>query len=172
MNCRGAVSRFVPFAFAAAVLLVSSPLASAAPPEPQPVTLGCATDMRVQVLGNTAPASAEGQSLVLVRAFFGVGGGIGPHTHPGTLVVSVESGEFGVTLEEEGDMGMAVMRAGDAGTPAAEQMLTPGDEVILTPGDWFIETGMIHSARNAGDEPVTVLFTGLVTAGQPVTSCA
>lgn len=145
---------------------------SAAPPEPQPVALDCATDMTVQVLGNAMPAAADDQALVLVRAAWAPGGGIGPHTHPGTLVVSVESGSFGVTLEEEGDMGMAVMRSGDAGTPAAEELLTPGQEVILTPGDWFIETGMIHSARNAGDEPVTVLFTGLVAAGQPVTTCA
>ena len=142
----------------------------AAQPEPQPVTLPCATDMRTQVLGNAPPANADGQSLVLVRAFFGVGGGIGPHTHPGTLVVAVESGRFGVTLEEEG-MEMAVMRAGDAGTPAAAEPLTAGREVVLNPGDWFVETGMVHSARTVGDEPVEVVFTGLVAAGQPVTSC-
>ena len=98
---------------------------SAAPPEPKPVTLECATGMTVQVLGNAMPAAAEGQALVLVRASWAPGGGIGPHTHPGSLVVSVESGSFGVTLEAEGDMGMAVRRSGDAGTPAAEEMLTP-----------------------------------------------
>jgi quercetin dioxygenase-like cupin family protein len=146
--------------------------AHAAQPEPQPVTLECATDMRTLVLGATQPASATGQSLVLVRALFGVGGGIGPHTHPGTLVVAVESGQFGVTLEEDSAMHMVIMRAGDEpGTPAAEEMLIPGQEAVLEPGDWFIETGMVHSARTVGDEPVEVTFTGLVEAGQPVTSC-
>jgi quercetin dioxygenase-like cupin family protein len=145
--------------------------ARAAQPESQPVTLECATEMSIQMLGSAQPASAEGQSLVLVRAFFGVGGGIGPHTHPGTLIVAVESGQFGVTLEDDHAMGMAVMRAGEAGTPAVEEMLTPGQETVLNPGDYFIETGMVHSARTVGEEPVAVTFTGLVEAGQPVTSC-
>ncbi|MGH2614998.1 MAG: hypothetical protein ACRDJC_07150 [Thermomicrobiales bacterium] len=145
--------------------------ARAAQPQPQPVTLECATDMSVQVLGNATPASAEDQALVLVRAFFGPGGGIGPHTHPGTLVVAVESGQFGVTLEEEG-MQMDVMRASDdAATPAVTEPLTAGEETVLNPGDWFVETGMVHSARTVGDEPVAVVFTGLVEAGQPVTAC-
>ena len=163
--------------FALALACMSAAVVSAdagtraAQPEPQQVTLPCATAMSTQVLGTAPPASAQGQSLVLVRAFFGVGGGIGPHTHPGTLVVAVVSGRFGVTLEEEGAMGMAVMRAGDAGTPAAEEMLAPGQEVVLEPGDWFVETGMAHSARTVGEEPVEVVFTGLVEAGQPVTSC-
>ena len=115
---------------------------------------------------------ADGQALTLVRAYFGVGGGIGPHTHPGTLIVVVEEGQFGVTLEEESDMGMMVMRASDdAATPPAEEMLMVGQEAVLEPGDWFIETGMVHSARTVGDEPVAVTFTGLTTAGEPLTSC-
>ena len=153
-----------------AVVLSAGAGSRAAQPAPQPVTLPCATDMRTQVLGNAQPASAEGQALVLVRAFFGVGGGIGPHTHPGTLVVAVESGRFGVTLEEEG-MAMTVMRAGGAGTPAAAEPLTAGQEAVLNPGDWFVETGMVHRARTVGDEPARVVFTGLVAAGQPVTRC-
>ena len=165
------VFRFAFLGFAAAVMLTSGPAADAAQPAPQPVTLECATDMSIQVLGNAAPASAEGQSLVLVRAYFGVGGGIGAHTHPGTLIVAVESGSFGVTLEDEG-MEMTVMRASDdAATPAVPEPLVAGQETVLEPGDWFIETGMAHSARNAGDEEAVVTFTGLVEAGQPVTSC-
>ena len=169
------MSRFAKFALSLAVaagVALSAGVAQAAQPAPQPVTLACATDMRIQMLGKTDPANAEGQSLVLVRAYFGVGGGIGAHTHPCNLIVVVEEGQFGVTLEEEG-MEMMVMRASDdAATPAAAEPLVAGQETVLEPGDWFIETGMVHSARNAGDEPVTVLFTGLVTAGEPVTSCA
>lgn len=168
------MSRFAKFALSLAVMAgiaMSTGAAQAAQPEPRPVTLACATDMRIHVLGNAAPAAAEGQSLVLVRAYFGVGGGIGAHTHPGTLVVAVEAGQFGVTLEDEG-MEMMVMRASDdAATPAVPEPLTAGQETVLEPGDWFIETGMAHSARNAGEEEVVVTFTGLVEAGQPVTSC-
>ena len=170
------MSRFVKFALSlaavAGVAMSAGAGAHAAQPAPQPVTLACATDMSIQVLGKTAPASADGQALTLVRAYFGVGGGIGPHTHPGTLIVVVEEGQFGVTLEEESDMGMMVMRASDdAATAPAEEMLMVGQEAVLEPGDWFIETGMVHSARTVGDEPVAVTFTGLTTAGEPLTSC-
>ncbi len=160
----------VSLVFISVLFIANDAVTRAAPPEPQPVTLECATDMRTQMLGNTPLASVEGQSLVLVRAYFGVGGGIGPHTHPGTLVVVVESGQFGVTLEEDSHMGMAVMRASESGTPA-EEMLVPGEEAVLEPGDYFIETGMVHSARTVGDEPVVVTFTGMLETGQPGTSC-
>src|SRR5690606_8858728 len=140
-------------------LFVTNDAAShAAPPEPKPVTLECATDMQTQMLGNTELTSVEGQSLILVRAYFGVGGGIGPHTHPGTLVVTVESGQFGVTLEEDSHMGMAVMRIDESGTPV-EEMLVAGEEAALDRGDYFIETCMVHSARTVGDEPVVATFT-------------
>jgi quercetin dioxygenase-like cupin family protein len=167
---RRRVTALVAVGLLAMGLGITSRGVAAAPPEPQPVTLECATDMTVQLLGNATPASAPDQALVLVRAAWAPGGGIGPHTHPGDLVVTVESGAFGFTLEEEG-MEMTIMRVGDAGTPAVPEPLTAGEEVILQPGDWFVETGMVHSARNAGDEPVTTIFTGLVEAGQPLTTC-
>ena len=142
---------------------------SASQPEPQPVTLPCATNVSALVLGNTLPTNAEGQALVLARIVFGPGGSIDPHTHPGTLVVSVESGTLGFTLVE--DHPMAIMRAGDTGTPAAEEPLTPGTEVELAPGDYFVETGMVHTARSLGDQPASVLLSGLIEAGQPLTMC-
>jgi quercetin dioxygenase-like cupin family protein len=154
---------------AAAGMLSTGTTGAAAPPEPQPVTLSCATNMRIQMLGNTQPTGAEDQSLVLVRAIFGPGGSIGPHTHPGTLVISVESGAFGFTPVDEGEM--TVMRSGEAGTPVAAEPMVVGQETVLYPGDWVVETGMVHSARAVGDEPAEVVFSGLVTAGQPLTTC-
>ena len=162
------------YSFVALVLLAGALAATraggvAAPPEPQLVTLPCATDMYVQPLGQTAPAAVEGQSLVLVRATFQPGGGIGPHTHPGTLVISVESGIFGFTPVDAGEM--VAMRSGEAGTPAVEVPLTAGQEVELLPGDWIVEMGMVHTARAIGEEPAVVVFTGLIEAGQPLTTC-
>lgn len=157
--------------FAGMLFTALGAASQAAPAEPQPVTLECATGMRTQMLGNTPLATVEGQSLVLVRAYFDIDGGIGPHTHPGTLVVVVESGQFGVTLAEDSHMGMSVMRADASGTPV-EETLVPGEEAVLEPGDYFIESGMVHSARTVGDEPVVVTFTGVLETGQPGTSCA
>ncbi|MDQ3695904.1 MAG: hypothetical protein M3464_20125 [Chloroflexota bacterium] len=144
---------------------------AAAQPEPQPVTLPCATNISAQVLGNTLPATADGQALVLARIIFGPGGSIGAHTHPGTLVVSVEAGSLGITLLDQDET--SVMRAMPAGTPAVAEPMTQDQEVELAPGDWIVETGMIlHGTRNLSEEPTSVLLTGLIEAGQPLTLCA
>jgi hypothetical protein len=156
------------FAFGA---LVISPAGrtGAQPAEPQPVELPCAENVSAQVLGKGAPSAADGQALVLVRIIFGPGGSIGAHTHPGTLVASVESGTLGFTLLD--DMEMTVSRAGADGTPVAEELLTVDQEVELVAGDGFVETGMVHSARSIGDEPASVLISGLIEAGSPLTQC-
>jgi len=83
----------------------------------------------------------------------------------------VESGEFGFTPGGEGAMAMTVMRSGDPGTPVAAEPMVMGQETVLHPGDWVVETGMIYSARTVGDEPAQVVFSGLVAAGQPLTTC-
>ena len=142
---------------------------AAAPPERQPITLPCATNAFVQPLSAGTPRGVEGHSLVLIRVIFEPGGGIGPHTHPGTLAQTVESGQFGFTLLEEGEMTM--MRSGEAGTPAAEESVPVGQEVELGPGDSFVETGMVHTGRAIGEEPVVLLYAGLFTAGEPLTTC-
>lgn len=142
---------------------------SAAPPEPQAFTLACATNDSSQLLGNALPATVDRQALVLARIIFGPDGGIGAHTHPGALVVSIESGTLGFTLLEDGMM--SIMRSSEAGTPAAETMITTNQEIELTAGDWLVETGMIHSAHTIGDEPAVVLLSGLIEAGQPLTRC-
>lgn len=153
----------------AAVSLAMNAGGTAAPPEPVPITLPCATNAFVQVLGRGTPAGGEGQALVLARVTFEPGGGIGPHTHPGTLVQTVESGRFGFTLIEEGEM--ALMRSGGAGTPAAAESIPVGPEVELGPDDWFVETGMVHTGRTLGDEPVVLTYAGLFVEGQPLTTC-
>ena len=143
--------------------------AMAAPPALSPITLPCATDASVQVFGTGSPATAEGQTLVLARVTFAPGGSIGAHTHPGTLVVTVESGTLGFTLVDEGEM--VIKRSGEPGTEVVDEPLTTGVETELLPGDWFTEHGMVHSARAVGDEPAVVTLSGLITAGEPLTKC-
>ncbi|MGH2532732.1 MAG: hypothetical protein ACRDJW_10555 [Thermomicrobiales bacterium] len=157
------------FALAAVCILAARAGAAAAPPEPRAVAIPCVTNVSAQVLGSTPAPNAEGQVLVLARVILAPGGSIGAHTHPGTLIVSVESGTFELTLLDHGEM--AVMRSGAAGTPAASEPITHGQEVELAPGDWFVEVGMIHSSRAIGDEPAVVVLTGLIVAGQPLTQC-
>jgi len=156
------------FALSALTTLLAQP-AGAQPAEPKPVELDCAKGVSAQMLGNGAPAAAGGQTLVLIRIIFGPGGSIGAHTHPGTLVATVESGTLGFTLLD--DMEMTVTRAGSGGTPAAEEPLTVDQEVELAAGDGFVETGMVHTARTIGDEPASVLISGLIEAGGPLTQC-
>ena len=152
---------------ASLVATVSS--AAAAPPERQPITLPCATNAFVQRLAAGTPMGDEEHSLVLIRVIFEPGGGIGPHIHPGTLAQTVESGRFGFTLIEEGEM--MLMRSGEAGTPAVEEVIPVGQEIELGPGDAFIETGMVHTGRAIGEEPVVLTYAGLFTAGEPLTTC-
>ena len=137
-------------------------------PPAQPVELPCATNVSAQVLGRT-PVEGSDQNLLLVRITFGVDGSIGLHTHPGTLVVTVESGSLGFTLMDEGEM--TITRAATADTEASEQAVARGEEVALDPGDSFIEMGMVHTARNMSDEPTSVLLAGLIEKDQTLAIC-
>jgi quercetin dioxygenase-like cupin family protein len=151
-------------------LFASSGSTGAAVPEPSLSPLECATDFYVQPLGSTPASNAEGQNLVLVRVIIEPGGGIGPHTHPGNLVISVESGTFGFSVNGSHNE-MTYMRPGENGEDPTELAVHPGEEAQLVAGDWIVESGMVHSARAVGDEPAVVVFSGLVADGQPLTTC-
>jgi quercetin dioxygenase-like cupin family protein len=138
-------------------------------PAPQPVDIPCAHNVIGQLL-NATPVGDGSQTLVLVRIIFGPGGTLGNHTHPGTLAVTIESGSFGLTLAQDGEMG--INRGGPASADATPAPMTPGQQYTLAPGDGFIETGMVHSAANLSDGDTTVLLAGLIETGQPLTQCA
>lgn len=80
----------------------TSALAQGNPPA-QPVELPCATNVSAQLLGST-PVEGTDQNLLLVRIIFDSDGSIGLHAHPGTLVVTVESGSLGFTYMDKGEM--------------------------------------------------------------------
>ncbi len=153
---------------ASALAVVSAPTNAQENPPPKPVTIDCATNVSSQVFGAT-PVGDGSQTLVQARIIFGPGGIIGSHTHPGTLVVTVESGSLGFTLLEEGEM--VVNRAATADTEAAAEPMVQGEEVAVEPGDGFVETGMVHIGVNLADGTTTVLLAGLITTGEPLTQC-
>lgn len=157
------------FALLAALAFVpASPSLAQENPPPQPIDLPCVTDASVQVLGMT-PVNDGAQNLVQARVIFAPGGSIAEHTHPGTLVLTVESGTFGFTHMSEGEM--VVTRAATSDSEPVTEPLVHGEEMALNPGDWLVETGMIHTGASIGDEPAMVLVAGLIEAGQPLTIC-
>lgn len=128
----------------------------------------CVSDVKGEVLGST-PSEVEGYALVSARVTFAPGGTLGAHIHPGTLVATVVEGSLGFTLIT--DAQMDVYRAPAADGTRATDIALPGEEVSLDVGDGFVETGMVHSARNLSDGPTVVMISGLIEEGQPLTQC-
>lgn len=117
-------------------------------------------------LGSGVPDAAPDHVLWLRRGTFEPGGFVGLHHHPGALVLAVESGSLVYTVYE----GEAVVtRAGTAATPGPTERLGPGTEAVLTAGDAVFEQGVVHTTRNDGSEPATVLIAALARADQPFT---
>lgn len=129
----------------------------------------CIVGVTPEMLGSGMPSNVEGYSLVSARLTFAPGATIGAHIHPGTLVATVVEGSLGFTLISDGEM--PVNRAPAADGTRATDVALPGEEVVLGAGDGFVETGMIHSARNASDGETVVIIAGLVEEGQPLTQC-
>jgi quercetin dioxygenase-like cupin family protein len=117
-----------------------------------------------EVFAGAPSAVAEGQTVYLARFTFDPGSEIFPHSHPGTIVLGVESGTFGWTLHE----GTAhVVRGAAAGGTAVEDVTEPGTEVILNVGDAiFYEDDVVHTARGEGEGPAVVLGTLVLETGQ------
>jgi len=116
--------------------------------------------VHLQFLNEGQPAAASGHTLVMYRAIFD-GGELPSHIHPGTTVLSVESGTLSWTLQA----GTAtVIRPG----AAPEQVTEPGTEVILYPGEgmWYNDD-VVHTARSAEALPASVLVSALLETGQP-----
>ena len=144
-----------------------SPLA-AQEATPAPITsIELAPGFIAQVLAGVPSDRAPGQTVYLARFIIQPGAEIFPHSHPGTTLLSVESGTFGWTLLQ----GTAhVVRGAAAGaTGPAEDLTEPGTEVILEPGDAiFYEDDVVHTARGAGNDETVVLGTLVLTAGEPL----
>ena len=120
------------------------------------------------VLARMAPAAAPGQELQLVRVAVAPGATVSAHTHPGAVVLCLESGApvFGVT---EGTVTMT--RAATAATPEAAETLAAGAETELQPGDClaFEATETVHTLRNPGG-PAVIWQAQLYALGEPPTT--
>jgi hypothetical protein len=165
---RRTLFRLVALTFVLMLIPAAAGTAQENPPA-KPIDLPCASNVSAQVLGSTL-VNDETQHLLQVRVIFEPGGYFTEHTHPGVVVATVESGLFGFT--HLGESEMMVNRAATADSEASQEPLPHGEEVALNPGDWFVETGMIHLGVNLSDGQTTVLVTGLIEPGQPLTICA
>jgi quercetin dioxygenase-like cupin family protein len=132
-------------------------------PAEEATPAGEAPPLILESLGSAPSPDAPGMMLVLLRATLAPGAGLPAHVHPGQFIVAVESGTAAYSIvSEEGESGR-----GRFGTATASEVISPGTEVMLGPGEWIIEeSGIVHTARNAGDEPLVLLISGLVTADE------
>jgi len=120
-----------------------------------------------QLLGSGQPSVAPGHELSLRQVTLEPGGGIPAHTHPGALVIYVESGTWGYTTLG----GVAQLtRAATNGTPGPTEEMPVGEEVMLSAGDWLFVEDPADDIRNTGDEPVVLLIAGLTRVGETFTT--
>lgn len=89
--------------------------------------------------------SIPGSEVLQARVDFAPGASFPRHAHPGEEVIYVLAG----TIEYEVDGKLVTVRAGD----------------VL-----FVPDGVVHSARNVGDEPAAELATYVLDKGKPLTT--
>jgi hypothetical protein len=120
-----------------------------------------------ELLGSGETSIAPGHELSLRRITIAPGGGIPAHTHPGALVIYLESGTWGYIALTEGTQ---LTRAAVNGTPSPTEEMAVGEEIILNPGDWIYVEDPSDDIRNAGNEPVVLWVAGLTRVGEPFTT--
>lgn len=138
---------------------------------PGPIALTqLAPGVTAEIFAAAPSARAPGQTVYLARFVFQPGAAIFPHSHPGTTVLGVASGELGWTLLK----GTAhVVRGAAAGATGPTQDLTkPGDDVVLRPGDAiYYEDDVVHTARGAGDTPAVARDPGAGDGAAALDGC-
>ena len=117
-----------------------------------------------ELLGAGQPTSAQGMELILRRTTIAPGGGIPPHSHPGSILIVVDAGTWGYK-----PLGGStrLTRAAVAGTPSPAEVVSDGTEVVLTAGDALFLEDPQDEIRNAGEEDVVLLIAGLTPVGVP-----
>jgi len=105
--------------------------------------------------------------LMMLRTTIAPGGGIPPHSHPGSIVIVVDAGTWGYT-----PLGGStrLTRAAVAGTPTPAEEVAVGTEVVLTAGDALFLEDPQDEIRNAGEDDVVLLIAALIPVGEPFTT--
>ena len=118
-----------------------------------------------EALGSLPSAGAPGYTLVFLRITMQPGANIPAHSHPGDVVVVVQSGKFGTSfVRGQG----TVTRAAAGGADPVTETLKAGDSAVLLPGDSLAYGGSAgHTMSNAGDTPLVLLVSALLADGQP-----
>lgn len=162
MNRRTALRGFGSLGLTTLLIASTTPAIAqdATPPaEAAPITF--------QLMGSGPTISAPGLELTLRRTMLSPGAVLTDHTHPGALVIFVESGAFGYTPLG----GVAqLMRGTPDGAPGTPETMTMGAEVILDPGDWLFVEDPQDAFRNASDDDTVLLVAGLTRIGEPFTT--
>ena len=122
----------VVLAFAATSVIWAQPATSADAPQV----------VRKVLMQQDAPG---GQTMSLVSVTIPVGGREGKHTHPGPLLVYVESGTINLFYEGKG---ITPYKAGET---------------------FFVEAGKVHEGINMGNVPAVAIASFVTAKGQPLT---
>ena len=126
-------------------------------------------DVVRQLLQTGSSDTAPGQSLELSRVIVPAGEAIAPHTHPGTQLAVVVEGTLTYTVID-GEVQVIREAGGEDGQP---EPVASGQTVDLEAGDSIVEpAGMVHQARNDGDEAVVLYLSSLFPEGAPASSPA
>ena len=125
-----------------------------APEEDRLVSEQYPAGIDVQILGRSIPTQ-NGNPALLIRVNYAPGAHLQPHTDPGTGVWSVERGAIGFAVQK----GEAVITRAGA---TSDSRMAAGDEVVLNVGDTAsYGPDNVHTSRNAGDTPATILIAGV-----------
>ena len=148
--------------FVAMLAATGSTFARAQEASPAPDPLAGVT---IEALGSNTPDVAADHALVLLRLTLAPGTVIAEHSHPGAVVLAVESGTRGTTFTQ-GDA--LITRAAVDGTATPPEEVTMDAEALLEVGD-SIAYGQdaAHIMRNAGDDPLVLLVSALLAADRP-----
>lgn len=147
----------IPWAFIATLGMVAFIPALAQDDQFQGVT--------IESLGSITPDNLPGHSLVLLRLTLEPGAQIAAHGHPGAVALFVESGIFGTEFTRGSGQ---ITRASEGSMePVVEQVSSEAEVLLHARDSLAYGHDAAHTMRNAGDEPLVLLVSALLSSEEP-----